>query len=219
MTNPNLTAIALLVDKSGSMGGLENDTIGGVNAFINSQKEGDGEAKVSVITFNGSIDYDIDYADISEYQDFTRDNYRAAGGTALTDAIGSVITSLGMKFAQMPEEERPGNVIIAVMTDGEDTASREYSPDKISEMIKHQTEKYEWEFIFLGADQDAITAGSYLGFGMGKSVNFSKGKVGATMTHLGGKIKGYRTATSRGATKYAASLEMDYSQEDRDEVS
>src|SRR5690554_1640502 len=146
----NLTEIIFLLDRSGSMGGLENDTIGGFNAFIEKQKQMNGKTIVTAVLFDH--EYQLLWNGIgAEDAKLTSKEYYVRGTTALLDAVGKTILDVGRRLLTLPEEERPDKVIFVITTDGMENASREFTHQKVKELIKHQQERYNWEFIFLGA--------------------------------------------------------------------
>lgn len=156
------TAILMILDASGSMSPLVSDTIGGFNNFIQEQKRLPGEAEITVVLFNHH--YDKLYTrDIKDVPPLTVADYRPKGNTALLDAVGTSISELGDRLAALPEEERPGKVIVVIVTDGEENSSREYRYAQIKEMVEHQQQKYGWEFLFFGANIDTITCGARIG--------------------------------------------------------
>lgn len=167
-----LTEIAFVIDKSGSMAGLEDDIVGGFNSFINEQKSLPDEARVTVVTFNQDVRVNKDNEPIDQIQPLKRVDYWPQGTTALLDAIGFTIDGVGERLSNTPDDERPSKVIVVIMTDGEENASREYSLKKIKEMIKHQTNVYSWEFVFLGANIDAFTTAESFGISASNSANF-----------------------------------------------
>jgi hypothetical protein len=151
----NRTRIAIILDRSGSMASVRESTVAGFNQFIRSQREIPGDVSVKLIQFDDQYDVVFDKP-LAEVPELTQDRFVPRGSTALFDAQGKTIVSLGQEIAAMPESERPSKVIVMTLTDGLENASKEYSVDKIAEMIKHQTEVYSWDFVFLGANQDAI---------------------------------------------------------------
>lgn len=160
--NSNLTEIVFLLDRSGSMSGLENDTIGGFNSFIKNQCELDGETIVTTVLFDDK--YEILWDGVNGKQlELTSKDYYVRGATALLDAVGKTIINVGNRLANTDELKRPGKVIFVITTDGYENASREFSYKKIKEMITHQQEKYNWEFIFLGANIDTAAEANNLG--------------------------------------------------------
>lgn len=160
----NLTEMVFILDRSGSMGRLTDDTIGGFNSMIESQKTEDGEAYVTTVLFDDYYDLLHDHVNIKDIKPITRKDYYARGCTALLDAIGKTINSIGVRLAETPEDERPEKVIFVIITDGYENASVEFSKTQIKEMIEHQQDKYAWTFMFLGANMDAVSEAS--GFGI-----------------------------------------------------
>jgi hypothetical protein len=154
----NLTEIAFILDQSGSMESIKSGTLEGYNSFLLRQQEENAKYPVrfTLTLFNTGISEPIHSAVVSEAKPLDNTTYRPSGGTALLDAIGITVDGLGKRLAETPEQERPDKVIVAIMTDGEENSSRIFNWDQISAKIRHQTEVYKWEFLFLGANQDAI---------------------------------------------------------------
>ena len=161
----NLTEIVFILDKSGSMQPLVDDTIGGFNGYVESQKEEPGEAYLTTVMFDDNYEILYDHINIAEAPPLTAAQYRPCGMTALMDAIGRTIVSVGKRLADTPEEERPAHVIFVITTDGMENASREFSRNQVKEMIQHQQDKYSWQFLFLGAGIDAYKEASSIGIG------------------------------------------------------
>ena len=159
--NHKLTEIVFILDRSGSMGGLEADTIGGFNGFVKKQAAL-GRTLLTTILFDDHYEILHDQIDARNTV-LTKETYFTRGTTALLDAIGKTINKIGGRLNKTPEHERPGKVIFIITTDGLENASREFTYTKIKEMINHQTEKYSWEFVFLGANIDVIEEGDKLG--------------------------------------------------------
>lgn len=158
--NNNLTELVVIMDRSGSMWPLANDTINGFNSLIEKQKaDTNGDVHVTVVLFNTSFNVLYDCVDIKEIPKMTSKDYFPSGGTALLDAVGNTITSVGKRLADTPEEERPANVMFVITTDGYENSSREYNQKQIADMIEHQKTKYSWTFMFLGANIDAESVG------------------------------------------------------------
>ena len=174
--NENLTEIVFILDRSGSMSGLEYDTIGGFNGFIKKQAE-TGQTSLTTILFDDK--YEILYNGIDARNALlTEAEYFTRGSTALLDAVGKTINDVGRRLGETPECLRPGKVIFVITTDGMENASQEYSYDKVKKMITHQTEKYKWEFIFMGANIDVVNEGKRLGIKAERSFEFTATDIG-----------------------------------------
>ncbi len=158
-----LTELVFILDRSGSMARLTSDTIGGFNSMIEEQKKEAGEAYVTTVLFDNAYEVLHDRVPLENVKPLTNKEYYARGSTALLDAVGRTINTVGAKLAAEPEEERPGKVIIVITTDGMENASREFRRDQIKQMISHQQDKYSWNFIFLGANMDAVSEARSLG--------------------------------------------------------
>lgn len=175
--NSNLTEIIFLLDRSGSMGGLEGDTIGGFNAFIEKQRKVEGKTLVTAVLFDDH--YEMVWNGIeAENVRLTSNEYYVRGCTALLDAIGKTILDVGYRLAKTNENERPGKVIFVISTDGFENASREYSYKKVKELISHQQEKYNWDFIFLGANIDTEREADSLGINVENAYSFEASEEG-----------------------------------------
>ncbi|EEG78892.1 vWA domain-containing protein [Dethiobacter alkaliphilus] len=173
----NLTEIIFLLDRSGSMGGLETDTIGGFNAFIEKQRQLEGNIIVSAILFDDR--YEMLWNGIkAEKAVLTENEYYVRGSTALLDAVGRTILDVGYRLARTNEQKKPGKVIFVITTDGLENASREFTYEKVKELIKHQQKKYNWEFIFLGANIDAAREADSIGIATENAFNFEATKSG-----------------------------------------
>ena len=168
----NLTEIVFILDRSGSMAGLEDDTIGGFNAMIQKQKAEDGEAYVSTVLFDNHTEVIHDRVDIQKIQPMTRRDYYVRGCTALLDAVGKAIHHIGNVHKYAREEDRPEKTIFVITTDGMENASREYTYDRVRQMIEHEKEKYGWEFLFLGANIDAAREAARFGITEDRAANY-----------------------------------------------
>ena len=168
----NLTEIVFILDRSGSMAGLEDDTIGGFNSMIRKQKAEDGEALVSTVLFDNYTEVIHDRVDIQKIQPMTHRDYYVRGCTALLDAVGKAIHHIGNVHKYAREEDRPEKTLFVITTDGMENASREYSYDRVKKMIQHEQEKYGWEFIFLGANIDATKEAARFGITEDRAVNY-----------------------------------------------
>lgn len=178
MTKENFTSIAIIVDESGSMDNVRKDTIGGINTFIETQKSVPGEAVYTFVKFAYETKFIHNFIDLKSVEPLKLEDYVPSGGTALLDAIGETIQYIGGKLSAMEESERPSKVIIAILTDGEENQSRSYNRERIKEMIEIQEKQYSWEFIFMAANQDAITAGSSIGIASASAMTYSSDSIG-----------------------------------------
>jgi uncharacterized protein YegL len=174
----NLTEIVFILDRSGSMVDLTNDTIGGFNSFIENQKQEPGEAILTTILFDDQYDIFHNGIDIKSVKPLTTKEYFARGMTALLDAIGKTINTVGERLNKVKEEDRPSKVIFVITTDGQENASREFTQPKIKEMIEHQTNNYNWQFMFLGSNIDAISTAKSYGINVQFSSNYTSNAVG-----------------------------------------
>lgn len=178
MTKENFTSINVIIDASGSMSGLTDDTISSFNTFLQEQKAFPGEAVFTLCTFNTDYRLVHDFTKIASVTDLDVATYRPQGGTALLDAMGTTIDSVGRKLAALPEEERPSKVIFLVITDGHENSSRRYVAEQIKSMVEHQKDKYSWEFVFMGANIDAIGTGTNLGISAHNTLNYAATSAG-----------------------------------------
>jgi len=168
--NQNLTELCVILDRSGSMEGLENDTIGGFNGFVKKQAEM-GQTSLTTVLFDDKYEIlhnGVDARNIT----LTDREYFTRGSTALLDAVGKTINDVGKRLYETAEEARPGKVIFVITTDGLENASHEFSYDEVKRMITHQTEKYGWEFVFMGANIDVAEEGDKLGIKADRSFAF-----------------------------------------------
>ena len=183
------TALGLVVDRSGSMSSIQEETIGGINSFIEQHKNDVGEneeVKVTIAQFDDKYEVPFDFVNIEDIPTFTSVDFSPRGFTALLDAIGKTIIDLGKKFADMSEDERPSKVIIAVITDGAENSSKEFRyPKVIAEMVKTQEEDFNWDILFLGASLDAVDIAQSYGFTAGKSMSYSTGKMDVVFKSMG----------------------------------
>lgn len=171
MTDPDYTAIAFLVDRSGSMQAVREDAEGAVNAFIADQRAlGIGKCTIRISQFDGHYEAVYDSTDVAEAQDY---RLVPRGNTALYDSIGKITTEFGAELADLPESERPGKVLVVVQTDGFENASREWTAASVAARIKTQQDLYGWRFVFLGATQEAIVAAGAMGFDPGSTMAYS----------------------------------------------
>ena len=179
----NLTELVFILDRSGSMAGLEGDTIGGFNSMIEKQKREPGEALVSTVLFDNESEVIHDRVDLGKIELLTDREYYVRGCTALLDAVGGAIHHIGNIHKYAREEDRPEKTLFVITTDGMENASRKYSYEKLRSMIKRQKEKYGWEFIFLGANIDATREAARFGIGADRAVNYNADSVGTAVIY------------------------------------
>ena len=178
MTKDGSTAIGVVMDESGSMSHLVNDTIGGFNTFLREQKAIPGEATLTLALFNHDYKLVHDGVSLKDVPELTTFTYKPSGTTALLDAVGRTVDTMGRKFASMKEEDRPSKVVVLIMTDGEENASSDYKHARIKEMVAHQQEKYGWSFAFIGANIDSFAVGSSMGLSKGSTYSYASNSVG-----------------------------------------
>ena len=176
----NLTEMVFILDRSGSMAGLESDTIGGFNGMISKQKKEDGEAFVTTYLFDNETELLHDRIALSAIEPMTDDDYHVRGCTALLDAIGEAITHITQIHKYARQEDIPAHTIFVITTDGMENASRNYSPKSIRQMIEKQKE-LGWEFLFLGANIDAIDVAENIGIDRNRSANYRADKMGTAV--------------------------------------
>lgn len=177
----NKTLIVCILDRSGSMGSIIDDAIGGFNSFLKKQKKEDEEAAMTVVLFDDRYELLYNNVDLQKVKKITRDEWDPRGMTALYDAIGKAITDVEREIKDMPKSKRPDKVMVAIATDGGENASREYNSDTIKKLIKKK-EKDDWHFAFLAADQDAFSVGRSFGVKGGNTFSYTNTAAGnATM--------------------------------------
>ena len=179
----NLTEIVFILDRSGSMAGLEEDTIGGFNAMIEKQKREPGEALVSTVLFDNVSEVIHDRVDIQKIEPMTRNAYYVRGCTALLDAVGGAIHHIGNVHKYARAEDRPVKTLFVITTDGMENASRQYSYEKLKTMIQRQKETYGWEFLFLGANIDAAREAARFGINADRAANYHADRVGTNVIY------------------------------------
>lgn len=178
-----LTELVFILDRSGSMCGLEEDTIGGFNSLINQQKKEEGEALISTVLFNDRTEVLYDRISLNHIQLMNDTQYCVRGCTALLDALGEAIHHIGNIHKYAREEDRPEKTIFIITTDGMENASRRYNYEKVKEMVEHQRNKYGWEFLFLGANMDAISVSQKFGVQAGRAVNYECDSEGTQLNY------------------------------------
>ncbi|MBO4616258.1 MAG: VWA domain-containing protein [Lachnospiraceae bacterium] len=179
----NLTELVFILDRSGSMSGLEADTIGGFNSMIKKQQKEEGEALVSTVLFDDQCEVLHDRVEISKIKKMTEDDYFVRGCTALLDAVGGAIHHIGNIHKYAREEDRPAKTLFIITTDGLENASHRYTFKDIKRMVERQKEKYNWEFLFLGANIDAIEVAGNMGIRKERAANFVCDAVGTAVNY------------------------------------
>jgi uncharacterized protein YegL len=179
----NTTELVFILDRSGSMAGLEEDTIGGFNAMIEKQKKLDGECYVSTVLFDNVSEVIDDMVKLENIRPMTEDDYYVRGCTALLDAVGSAIKHIGNVHKYARPEDVPENTMFVITTDGMENASRNFSSDEVKKMIERQKEKYGWEFIFVAANIDAVETAKSFGISEDRAVNYHADKQGTACVY------------------------------------
>jgi uncharacterized protein YegL len=192
----NLTELVFILDKSGSMGGLENDTIGGFNSMLQKQQSVDGECRITTVLFDNNYELLHDRIDVKVVSPLTNKEYQVGGSTALLDAIGQTIHKIGNAQKNTADTYRAEKVMFVIITDGEENASHEYSAEKVKAQIERQKTKYSWEFIFLGANIDAVKTAGRFGISPDRAVDYLADNEG---TQLNFKVMANAVATFREA--------------------
>lgn len=179
----NLTEIVFILDRSGSMSGLEADTVGGFNSMIEKQKKAEGEAIISTVLFDNASEVIHDRVDVRSIKPMTDNDYTVRGCTALLDAIGGAIHHIGNVHKYARAEDVPEHTMFVITTDGMENASRRYDSEKVKKMIERQKDKYGWEFLFLGANIDAIETAMHFGISEDRAVNYHSDSEGTQLNY------------------------------------
>lgn len=179
----NLTEIIFILDRSGSMSGLEADTIGGFNSMIEKQKKADGEAMISTVLFDNVSEVILDRVSVLDIQPMTDKDYTVRGCTALLDAIGGAIHHIGNIHKYARAEDVPEHTLFVITTDGMENASRHYNAERVKQMIERQKARYGWEFLFLGANIDAVETARHFGIGADRAVNYHSDSAGTQLNY------------------------------------
>jgi len=205
------THIAVLLDRSGSMGDIKDDTISGFNCFLREQKAAGDNATLTLVQFDTeSTDVVHESKPILEVPDLNHETFQPRGGTPLLDALGQTIQSTGRTLAAIPEHNRPNKVVFVVITDGQENSSRHFTKTRVKEMIDHQSGKYNWQFVYLGANQDAFDEAGAVGIAMANAANYSPARMQVAFAATAVNVARYRR--SGNADKLA------YSDDQRDEM-
>ncbi len=210
----DFTHISVILDRSGSMETIKNDTIGGFNTFVSEQKKDPGVTTLSLYQFDDKYDVVFENKDIKEVKDLTAETFVPRGSTALYDAIGRTVIATGSYLAAIKEEDRPSKVICVVITDGGENSSREFRYSQIKDMITEQQTKYSWKFIFIGSDIDAMEVADSLGVFKGNTLNFSNNSKG-TKEMYSSLSRGITLMKSMDNATYCCSDAAVFSEEDQ----
>ena len=207
----NLTEIVFILDRSGSMSGLETDTIGGFNSMIEKQKKAEGEALISTVLFDNTSEVIHDRVSVQNIKPMTDEDYTVRGCTALLDAIGGAIHHIGNVHKYARAEDVPEHTMFVITTDGMENASRRYDSEKVKKMIERQKEKYGWEFLFLGANIDAVETARGFGISEDRAVNYHSDSEGTQLNYevLNDAISAVRSSAPLGAD-WKSRIDEDY---------
>lgn len=211
--NNNITEIVFILDRSGSMAGYEEDTIGGFNATIEKQKKLDGTCYVSTVMFANQSKVIHDRVRLDEIEKMTENDYQVGGGTALLDAIGRSIHHIGNVHKYARPEDVPAHTIFIITTDGMENASRQYDSSTVKRMISRQQEKYGWEFIFLTANIDAVETADRIGIRRERAANYRQDREGMRTSYaaMSDAISSVRCAESLDSGAWRKNLDKDNS--------
>ena len=208
----NLTELVMILDRSGSMSGLERDTIGGYNSMLQKQRETEGEVLVSTVLFDQRIEVLHDRVPLDKVPAMTEKDYYVRGSTALLDAVGGAIHHIGNVHKYAREEDRPEKTIFVITTDGMENASHEYSYDRVKEMVERQKEKYGWEFLFLGANIDAVKTAGRFGISADRAANYHSDHEGTKLNYevLSDAVRSMRCCAAPIDAGWKKLIEEDY---------
>jgi uncharacterized protein YegL len=212
MTDKDYTHLALIVDRSGSMSNIAQDMNGGIKQLLADQAKEPGYCVVDITTFDTLIEHPYEAV---RPDDVKGDIIVPRGGTALNDAIGVTIVTLGERFAKMPEEQRPGLVICVVVTDGQENSSKEYTTEQAKALVERQQKEWGWQFIFLAANVDAFDVGGGYGFAKGSTMNFAPSSAGVTNSYASASRK---MSETRVATASGLDNTVEFDESDREEA-
>ena len=213
-TTNNITELVFILDRSGSMSGLESDTIGGFNSMLQKQQSQEGECRITTVLFDDKHEILHDRLDIKAVSPITDKEYYVRGSTALLDAIGITINKIGNTQKQSKPEYRADKVLFVITTDGMENASREFDYAKIKSMIEHKKEKYNWEFIFLGANIDAVDVANRFGIAKNRAQSFHNDSAGIALNYesVSETVLDYRAAPPKASLSdnWSEKIEKDY---------
>jgi len=207
-----LTELVMILDRSGSMAGLESDTIGGCNSMLKKQQKTEGEVLVSTVLFDDRSEVLYDRVPLAKVPQMTEKEYYVRGCTALLDAVGGAIHHIGNVHKYAREEDRPEKTIFVITTDGMENASRIYSYDRVKQMVERQKEKYGWEFLFLGANIDAIETAGRFGIAEDRAANFHSDHEGTLLNYevLGDTVRAMRSSAAPLGSSWKKRIDRDF---------
>lgn len=188
MVDSDYTHLAIIADRSGSMTPIQKDMNGGLQELLKTQSELPGKLLIDITTFDGFVEH---IAENASYEDISFPIIYPRGSTALLDAVGKTVNSLGERFSKMEEEERPGKVIVVIVTDGAENSSREYSNRQVRELVERQQNEYNWEFVFLGANIDSFAVAGAWGIARGSTITYATNS--ESVNNLSGLASNYLT--------------------------
>ena len=206
-----MTELVFILDRSGSMSGMEQDTIGGFNSMIRKQKQQEGAVLVSTVLFNNHCQVLHDRVPLEQVQPMTENEYCACGTTALLDAVGGAIKHIGMVHKYARPEDRPEKTLFVITTDGLENASRKYTYDRVRKMIEHEKTEYGWEFLFLGANIDAAREAERFGIEADRAADYHCDKAGMALNYeaISDVVTDVRACRPVGR-KWKARIDADY---------
>lgn len=212
------THIAVLLDRSGSMAAVKDETISGFNYFLKEQKGAGDNASFTLVQFDSeSTDVVHEARPVRDVPDLNGNTYQPRGSTPLLDALGETINSTGRTLAAIPEANRPDKVVFVVITDGEENASHKFTKSQVKEMINHQTEKYNWQFIYLGANQDAFAEAGAVGIAMANAANFKVARMQTAFAGTAANVAQYRKTGHAASLNYSPNQRANMVRPDGDE--
>lgn len=211
MKENRTTELVFILDRSGSMAGLESDTIGGFNAMLKKQRAQEGECLVSTVLFDHTFKVIHDRLPLAEVKDLTVKDYEVGGTTALLDAIGRSIHHIGNIHKYARREDVPQHTMFVITTDGLENASRQYSADRVRKMIRRQEEKYGWEFLFIGANIDAVETAGNIGIRSENAVNYHSDSRGTKVVYESlAKAVGFMRSSGKVKADWSQEIYEDY---------
>lgn len=216
MPRADLTDLTVILDRSGSMSACRVEAVGGLNAFVDKQKADPGETLFTLVQFDTQYEFVHSGIPIKSVPKLDLD---PRGFTALLDAVGRAIIETGQRLEKIPDDQRPGLVVMVIITDGMENASKEFTRDRIKQMIQHQQEKYNWQFTFLGANQDAFAEAQNMGISRAAAANYDVQNAGLAFTGAAANVSRMKAARGMGVTGQSLSAQNAYSDEERQAMS